>query len=361
MNSTYKLVSFLGSPFVKDDPARGISFSADEKVELYEIAVKNKVGLFFLQRLRDIGELSPLEDNYKLDMDRYNETLGTAAHLSTTISKYTTDFAIFKFFRPYPHTPSDVDVLFFLSKKDYFKTVDYLLNNGYFKVGESPNQVVVYDLRGGYDQVDKRTVDGKKGGKYYIDLYKEVSASHVIYLNKETLADYRISIDCHDRLIKTLHPLADLAVVLTHSIIPEQLFTLGDYYTALLYIQKMNEREFNKLGQIFKENNLAKAGIASLTVINKVHKKVHGFVPEKLSYLIGELGGNQEIRGELDPNDLTLPYRYRVSTLISVLLERMKNKTGLKSSFVQGVCMLDPRLMKWVVYNIIFRRRRDTY
>ena len=361
MNLSYKLVSFLGSPFVKDVASREIKFSDEEKKELYRIAYNNKVGLFFLQRLKDIGELSPLEDTYALDRVRYDETLRTAINLSSAISEYTSDFAIFKFLKPYPHTPSDVDVLFFLSKEDYFKTVDYLLNNGYFKIGECPSQVVVYDLRGGYEQMDKRTESGKEGGKYYIDLYNKVSASHVIYVDNETLDGHKIKVDCQGGAIQTLDPIADLTVVLTHSIIPEQLFTLGDYYTALCYIQKMDKEGLNKLAQMFRDNNITRAGITSLSVISSLHEKVCGFVPDKIGYVMGEMGWNPKVGGEISSTDFALPYRYSVSTLIKVLAERMKNKNGLKSILAQGVCMLDPRLMKWVVYNIILRRKRETY
>ena len=361
MNLTYRLVSFLGSPFVEGVASNEISFSAEEKLELYKIAYNNKVGLFFLQRLKDTGQLSPLEDKYALDMERYNETLITAMNLSSAISEYTRDFAIFKFFKPFPNTPSDVDALFFLSKKDYFKTVDYLLNNEYCKIGECPSQVVVYDLRGGYEQMDKRTVGGKKGGKYYIDLYNEVSASHVIYVDNETLIGHKIKVDCQGGAIQTLDPIADLVVVLTHSIIPEQLLTFADCYTTLYYIQKMDEKELNKLAQIFRENNITKAGIASLSVISTLHEKVYGFTPDKIIYLMEEMGWDSKRGSKIIPGDLALPYRYDLSTLFKVLAERMKNKNGLKSIFTQGVCMLDPRLMKWVVYNIIQRRKREMY
>jgi hypothetical protein len=361
MNLTYKLVSFLGSPFVSEDTSNGIKFSEEEKLELYKIAYNNKVGLFFLQRLKDVGELTPLEDKYALDKERYNETLITAMNLSSAISEYTSDFAIFKFFKPFPHTPSDVDALFFLSKEDYFKTVDYLLNNEYCKIGECPSQVVVYDSRGGYEQMDKRTVGGKKGGKYYIDLYNEVSASHVIYVDNETLIGHKIKVDCQCGAIQTLDPIADLVVVLTHSIIPEQLLTFADCYTTLYYIRKMDEKELNKLAQIFRENNTIKAGIASLSVIGTIHEKVYGFVPDKIGYLMGEMGWNPKIKGEIISDDFALPYRYSVSTLFKVLAERMKNKKGLKSILTQGVYMLNPKLFKWVVYNIIWRRKRETY
>ncbi len=361
MNLNYKLVSFLGSPFVKEGTSSEISFSDEEKLELYKIAYNNKVGLFFLQRLKDTGQLSPLEDKYASDMERYNETLITAMNLSSAISEYTGDFAIFKFFKPFPNTPSDVDALFFLSKKDYFKTVDYLLNNEYCKIGECPSQVVVYDLRGGYGQMDKRTVGGKKGGKYYIDLYKEVSASHFIYMDKEKLQTYIISIDVDGKKMQTLSPEADLAVVLTHSIIPEQLFTLADYYTALYYIKQMDTQELDKLIQIFSENKVTKVAKASLTIISLIHKKMHDFIPDKVNYLLERMGSDPTYANIFASGDLYLPYRYDVSTLVNVIFERMRSRKGLKSMLIQGVCMLDPRLMKWVVYNIIQRRKRETY
>jgi hypothetical protein len=209
--------------------------------------------------------------------------------------------------------------------------------------------------------MDTRTVDGKKGGKYYIDLYKEISASHFIYMDKEKLQPYITSVSVDGKKFQTLLPEADLAVVLTHSIVPEQLFTLGEYYTALYYIQKMDKKRLNKLVQIFRANNVTRAGIASLSVLSMLHEKVYGFVPDKIGYLMEEMGWDSKRGSEIISDDLALPYRYNVSTLISVMFERMKSWNGLKSTFIQGVCMLDPRLMRWVVYNIVNRRRRETY
>ena len=161
--------------------------------------------------------------------------------------------------------------------------------------------------------------------------------------------------------IQTLDHIADLTVVLTHSIVPEQLFTLGDYYSTLYYIQKMDKRGLNKLAQIFKENNITRAGFASLGVISVLHEEMYGFVPDKITYLMEEMGCNSKRGSKIISNDFALPYRYDISVIVKVLAERMRNKQGLKSMLTQGVCMVDPRLMKWVVWNIIFRRRRETY
>ena len=360
MNSTFKLASFLGSPFVDEEKSGKFVFTSKEKVELYQLAYKNKIGLFFLQRLKNIGELNhQLEDNYAEDMDRFTETTKTAVSLSSKLKNITSDFAIFKFLKPYPHTPSDVDVLFFLPKEEYFEVVDCLLNDGYHKIGECPSQVVVYDLRGGVEQMDTRVVEGKKGGRYYIDLYNDVSVSHFIYINKGDLSDYVVEIDSLEGKIQTLDPVAELPVVLTHSIIPEQLFTLADYYVALYYMNKMKKTDLKKMASIFKNNDVTRAGFSSLGMVSSLHKKLYGFSPEKINYLVEEVGWDSKTPEISD--DFSLPYRHDVSTLVSIMAERVTNSVGAKSMAKQALFMANPRLMKWVIFNLIFRRKRETY
>lgn len=354
----YKLIAFLGSPYIKKSEV--IFLSDEEKVEMHNIARKNKIGLFFLDKLKKENQLNLLEEQYNSDKIRYEETCKTAVEISSALSSITDEFAVFKFFKPFPHTPSDVDVLFFAPREIFYQVVDKLIAFGnYYRIGDSPSQVVVYDLRGGMENIDKRTVDGKRGGKYYIDLYENVSASHFVYINSETLWKYKI--DNYDNSnIQTIDPIADLAVVLTHSIIPEQLYTLGDYYMTLNYINKMNENELDSLVELFKENNIKIAGLEPLRLTNAIHKKVHGVSIHKIDYLIEKLGGSKN--NDKLPNNFSLPYRYSISITIKVLFERMKNRKGFISIISQlSHTIVNPRLFRWVLYNIILRRTRETY
>lgn len=355
-----QLVSFLGSPFVdksNEDP----SFTENERVHLYNMAKNNKVGLFFLDQLKKCGDLSPLEEIYESDLERYIETYKTAVDLSLAIGNITDKFALFKFLKPFPNTPSDVDALLFLPNNEYIDTTNCLLDNGYFKIGSCPSQVVVYDLRGGTEKIDRRTVGGKQGGRYYIDLYNDVSASHVVYINQETLVDHRIEVVSEMGQIQTLDPVADLTVVLAHSIVPEQLFTLGDYYTALHYIYNMSYEDLNELVRLFQINHATNCGIYSLAVTGKIHEHTHGFIPDKLLYVLNGLGVDSVGSIVNIPANFSMPHRYSPSVIFRVLIERMKDKKGRKSVLKQSICMLNPRLMTWVVYNIILRRTRKTY
>jgi hypothetical protein len=363
MSLSKQLAKILGTPF-SDRQTADIVLSNTLKEDLYNHAYKNKVGLYYLTELKnrgiDLGD--SLNDCYLRDFTRYEETYKTAVKLSNKISDVTKNFAMFKFLKPYPHTPSDVDVLLFQSETEFQSTVAYLLQNGYHEIATVPSQVCVYDLRGGYENLDTSTVNGKSGGKYYIDLYNKVSASHVVYLNNSVLCKHIEVVRNEDYgHLQNLRPVADLPVVLSHSIIPEQLFTFGDFYTALYYIKNMDSQEIKNSASIFKDNSMSKAGTASLQLICSLHDQFFGFIPEKLEDFAENLGVNvQKCTGIMKPIDM--PYRYSTLTLASVLKERMKDKNGFESIISQvRHTISDPNLARWVLYNMVLRRTRETY
>ncbi len=356
MSTIESLMLLLGSPL---HISEGVfeEFSSRRKRELFNLAEKNKIGLFLLERLNEIDDVLPLEGEYREANDRYLETLKTAERISKVLNEHTDDFALFKFFKPYPHTPSDVDVLFFCDEGEYIELIDILLNEGYYKTNECPSQTVIYDKRGGMENI---TLRGKIGGRYYIDLYREVSASHFIYMDSSTLEPYKSNVTRDGRNFRTLSPEADMAVVLTHSIIPEQMFTLGDYYTCLYYADMMDRDRLEYVSYIFEKNNIRRAGFASLYLIADLHEKVHGFVPDKIEFLIDSMGGN--LKRECFNDTFSLPHKYGIATLVKVLLERITNKNGLASMIAQLInSAYKPNLAKWAIYNLIFRRKRETY
>ena len=362
MKSDYNLAGILGSPFAKyEETLQNASLTQQEKVALYSLARKNKVSLFFLERLKEAHQLDGFENLYNEEENRYRETLITAVKLCATIDEITQKYAIFKFLKPFPHIPSDVDALFFLSESEFQQSVQHLLHHGYFRIAESPSQVVIYDLRGGIDQMDTRSVDGKKGGKFYIDLYREVSASHIIYVSKDTLWDYRIREETEEGEISTLHPIADLCVVLAHTIVPERLLTVADYYMTLHHINNMNAKQIDELAQLIVQNEFAYAGGYAISVISRIHHSVHGFVPEKLISLSETLSSRRKVRLKVVPHNTDLPFRYPAEILAKMLLERMKDENGFRSFAKQVAFSMNPRLGAWVVSNWSMRGKRDTY
>lgn len=359
MNPTVRLLQAIGSPLapnvseqVPDD---------DEALALYSHAVENKIGLLYLEALNRYGRLGGLQSEYDKGYFRYSETVATAARLSQVIDSMGIEYAVFKFVKPYPSTPSDVDVLFLGSIDEYKEAVRGLLAAGYCKIGEAPHQVVVYDLRGGRDNIDMRTKDGKKGGIYYIDLYKEVGASHVIYMDKRKFRKATTKADLNGNEFETLKPEAELAIAIAHSMLPEQLYTLADYYTTIHYLAASSQEGIDDLVSVVRENNIVLATTCSLKIVASLHEAAHGFIPEQVLEALSRLAAKNASWKKFGENGFTMPYRCGMLTLTKFLLEKMRESAFRRSLARQVVAMLDPRFGKRIVDDLIFRRKRETY
>ncbi len=359
IDSTTKLLRIIGSPFTP--PLSELVLSEGEAKELYALAVRNKIGLFFLEALKKQGiNLGALKADYDNGCFRYEETVVTAANISAVLNSAGVDHVIFKFIKPYPFTPSDVDVLFMCSDGERKEALKMLFSDGYFRLGAAPHQVIAYDLRGGIENMDRSLWGGKKGGIYYIDLYDEVAASHVIYMDKEKLKRYTTETELNSRKFKTLKPEADLAVGIAHSVLPEQLFTLADYYTLLFCLMKMGEAEMASFVNIVRDDNLILASRASLRVAARFHQIAHDFIPEPLSGLAGELGVRSLDKDILHGN-FQAPHRFGIMTIAGALSEKLPSGKFFVSTMAQLIAMLNPKFGRGIIKDLVFRRKRETY
>lgn len=357
-NQTIRLLHILGSPFVK--PSSGLAINDGEAKSLYHLAFRNKVGLFFLDTLKrkgvDLGELQAEHDKGHF---RYKETLVTAENISRVLDSAGIDHVIFKFFKPYPFTPSDVDVLLMCPDCQYQEAYKLLFNSGYHRLGAAPHQVIAYDLRGGIDNMDTSLRDGKKGGIYYIDLYDEIAASHVIYVDKTKLREFTIESEKSGCRLKTLKPEAELAVCIAHSVLPEQMYTLADYFTLLFYLKEMSSTEVDNLISMVRRDKLRLACKATVRLTASFHQSAHGFIPEPLKELADKLGV-RNIEGNASEN-LQAPYKFEMLTVVRALSEKLPSAKFTGSAARQAIAMLNPRMGKSVIKDLFFRRKRETY
>lgn len=356
-NSTIKLLRTIGTPFVSNQelPENGY-----EALELYKYATKNKVGLAYLESLKNQGKLEEFELKSKYDEEQKKHDIQsvTASRISALFNSFDINHAIFKSIMPFPATPNDVDIIHFGSDDEYKKAAEMMLQSNYIEVkGQADaEQRMFHDARDG-------ELNPHPGVKdvYDVDLYQKVSASYVLYLDKRKFEKHVTEIDISDSKIKVLRPEADLVTIIIHSIIPEMLCTLFVYYATLYHLEKMNSEEINRFIAIAKENNVTFSVKAHCSLVAEVHKAAHGFVPEEIEKVLPELGDETKERRKLLENNFRMPHKYSLSAVTRVLLEKMKEAEFRRSIFRQMVYMSNPRLAKWVIRETILRRRRETY
>jgi len=359
---TIKLLRTIGSPFAPGQK-QVLPENRSEAQNLYAHATKNKIGLLYLEALKNQRKLEEfgLESEYQEECKKQKEQLITAILVSKLFNSSNINYVVFKSIMPYPAVPNDVDIVHLGSDEEYKKAVEIMLQNGYeeffgeFGRGISPSQAMFHDSRDGpHLGLSKKDI-------YDIDLYREIMASYIVYLDKEKFKKYVTEINVSDVKIKVLEPEAELVALITHSIIPEQLCTLSVYYATLYYLQKMNEEDIDRFVYIAKENNVTFPVRVHCSLVAELHKAAHGFVPDKLEAILAKLGNETKKIKNLIRADFEMPYRYSWSTVIRTLFERGKEGTFRRSVVRQMIHMLSPRFAKSVVQDMIQRRKRETY
>ena len=194
-----------------------------------------------------------------------------------------------------------------------------------------------------------------------IDLRKEVAISYIVYLDKNRFRKHITETELpNGGRIKTVTPELDLASVMAHSL-TEQLYLLGEYYTLIYQLHRMNEQETNSFINIVKENRITIAAISYITLTAALCEAAYGKVPEKLNRILDRLGSNVTEAKSLAKNNLKMPHRYSISTLTRFLLEKMGEGRFRRSVATQMIKLLNPNLAKLVVRELIDRRRREYY
>lgn len=355
MNSSLDIIRAIGSPFDKNSEW---SYRESEIQRLLDYATLNKVELLFLEAVKTYGTLGELKSVYQAKKHRYLETLVTAQRVASLFEEAQVDYALYKTVKPFPITPNDVDVLLFGDEGEQERAVVVLREAGFSTIGVAPLQTCMYDTRdGGQGSHDKQ------GGIYYVDLYREASASYVIYLSKELLeAELRlVETPTCNRQVRTLRPEADLLATLAHSVFPEQLYTLNDYFTTLYYLAQMGAEENARFVKMVRESSVEYAVRSSLGITAVLHKRAYGQVPSGLEVLLEALSGPTRETLRFTKKSSSTPYRYSMLAVTAFLLERAGEVQGRRSIMKQLTNMWRPQFTRYILQVAIERRRRKSY
>ena len=362
MNRTVKLLRTIGSPFAPEQK-QDLAENSAEALKLYDYATKNKVGLLYLEALKIQGKLEVfgLESEYQGECKKHDEQVTTAIRVSKLFNLSNINYVVFKSIMPYPAVPNDVDIVHLGSDEEYKKAVEIMLQNGYkeffLESGDrSPSQLMFHDAREGAH------LCGHGKDMYDIDLYRKIMASYIVYLDREKFVKHMTEMNVSDVKIRVLEPEAELVALITHSIIPEQLFTVFVYYATLYYLERTNSEKINRFIDIAMENNVTFLVKTHLSLVAELHKAAHGFFPEEIETILAKLGNEIKEIKNLTRTDFEMPHRYSGSTVVKTLFEKCREGTFRRSVIKQIISMLlSPRFGIYVVQTIIKYRKRETY
>lgn len=354
-NLTVKLLRCVGSPFMTSF----VSSELEESQELFEYAFKNKMALLYLDALKKKGILHKLAPEYKKQSKRCRETLITAAKIAKLLEGVGAGYVVYKTLRSFPSTPNDVDVIIFGTTEDFKAVLDVIRGAQYIELEPMKwnTQTLFADPRGaGIVHVDKR------GGSYYVDIYKEAGTDYFIYMDKHKLTNHVVENKVlNGEIIKTLRPEVELATICMHTVFPEKAFPLELFYTITYAVFAFDDERIERLLAFANENHVQIALNVCLSLTASLHQKAFNTTPEKLARLCNRIGHlNSDIK-RMEKYFLEMPYRISTKTFWLVFFEKLLEPKALRSLFIQLIHMLNPFFAKEVFKSLIDRHTKGKY
>ena len=351
-NRVVELLRIIGSPLLKNISKHQIT----ESRELFNIAQTNRIGLFYLQVLKDNRKLNKLEEEYEKLNFRYTETLVTTANLSQVLNDNNIPYSTIKTIRPFPATPNDIDVIYLGKKQDFKSANNILKKNGYREFEKAPGQVLYFDERGGNE-----FNQNKYGGIYYIDFYRELMVKRFIYLDRRNLAEYIIKKEIvGERITNVLAPPIDLALILFHACFPNRKYSLEIFYTTLFFLKRMKEDDIKTFKDFIYNNSIKYAINSSLSITNEIYGYAFGELSPNLTRLINQKEIKRySIRRTVTDEAGLPPYQIKFWLFLFIFLNRLVDFVSFRSFIIQMLCFFNPKYLIRFLLQLICAKEID--
>jgi len=285
---------------------------------LYDYSQKNRILFHFLETLKKKNAKIFLSTHQEENV-RYSKTSDAIARTSRFLREAYVDHVFFKTIRPYKSTTVDLDILILGGKKSYEDSVKAMKKAGYKLVVQGPMSTTFWDSEADIG----------------IDLYTEIAASFVIYMDKQKLLKHITNTKLpNGEYVRTFRPEVDLACIIAHSIIKEQMYLLSEYYTFIHYLEKISLEDFLR---VVRQNNITSATRAHASITLLLHIYAHNSVPDKLERIVSHLGRDSFETARLVQNRFKTPHKYHPVTFIRSFLEITKGKKA-KKSIANQIC-----------------------
>jgi hypothetical protein len=342
--TTSDFIKLIGSPFTSENP----QLRSDKHLEqIYEKAFYERVAPLYLHKFKYEGWSDNLEERFQFIQNREEMTLNVLADLSANLNKWDENgYVIFKSIKPYPAIPNDTDILIFGGKKEFESALAHLYSCGYIFHEWAPMQTTLYDPRG-KGKIGK----GKKGGIYYIDVYRDISTDYVCYLDERSLRPYVAVKEINSIPVRLLRPEPELAIILFHNLFPERTFQLEHFYMPLYSFADINF-DLDLFISFAEKNRLTYAIKTNLSLVAKLHETHFGFVPGSVEKLLNRWKWNQKEVHLFEAQKMGTPYLFSPRAFWTSVLKKIRDQVFLKSLVVQALHMLNPAFFADVMISL---------
>jgi hypothetical protein len=345
INDTLLLLRILGPKPIYTTNVELIKNLPKEKVhELYLHARINKIGYTYLRALEVSGVINrypALENELIKQKKLFDKHVQSIKIVTDVLTDLGIDHVFIKTIYDFPVLPSDIDIL--IQCKLSRKLIETLKSKGFIYFDKGPHFISLYNTL-----IDSSIPRDKMS--YDIDVYNEISLNYLVYLDKEyCFNNFKTNLSY---CIRVPPPEYELLIQLNHSIF-EHLYTLLHFYTFMRLLSNIDIVKLEKLTKITRsEKILSYTSLITLFIIKNANLNV-----EKKQLNVLENLADKELLMNIN----SIPYRFTLTQISQVLLEKAKNPHYLYHMLNSMLHFSYPNQINHVVNQIVLRRKRQTY
>lgn len=332
---------------------RNFLYKDEALLELFILAVKNKIPLFYLETVKNLcADCDRLQGYYMNLKEKEQALFHVLEQIVSVLSKYSVDYLVFKTLRPFPFIASDIDLLFF-SHDQARKALEVFTQNGYELIGPKAGNLTLVDSRSGIK----------------IDLYKEISVSNIVYLDKSKISECVTQATLNELSVPLPTPEADLLLFIGHSFYKEQLFTLADFYAIVLSLAKFTSEQRDTFVELVKAQHIEYACSLLLRLTQAIHSIVFQTRMSEIEEILGRVCVNSLTRAAADRalrrfrRNMSLPYKQSYDTIAIGLMDKFLRDESTRQSLPRQIKHLlsNPQFLEGFVTQLVTHIIRETY
>lgn len=282
-------------------------------INLVPLAIENKVALLFLERALNRYENSATLNNiYSTYLKKLQSRSSLVTEICEVLANSKIKYVIFKTFKPFPSLTVDVDILFF-TRDNLMQACHLLKNHGCNLAGYGAHSITMYS--------PKHVMN--------VDLHSEIAVSRMVYINSNLLEEYVTEHEIDGCQVPVFENAIALAMVLSHSLYKEQVFTIADYYTTIDYLLNSTQKQQRILADFAEKTHIEYSIKTALMIVNALTIKAFGKNNSTIDDIIKMVHTNeiedQSTRLSIHhfERNIQLPYKYDLSTVATAFLVKL--------------------------------------
>jgi len=311
---------------LSEGPVRPVSLEKGK--ELFGIAAMNKIGLFFLETMASLHGVGWFQPKLEELRRKYRNTQDLICQVASLLNSRA-DYLLFKTLKPFPYTPSDIDVLL-RTRADFSQAYYSLKKDGLILLNKNAYGATMYS----HDR------------KLYVDLHLFLTISDIPYLDPGILFQCVRAVEFEGCGVQTLDPAAEFLTVAAHGFYKEHMFNLSDFYTILSLAQQAKSSDVYYLAEVGRVSDAVYFAVkVCRCIMEKAFNDVHPALL-RLEKCLDESSITLTISNQEKPN--SFPYKYPKMVVTYSLFGKILTDPLTRSFFLHALArnMRGSRLLR---------------